>query len=93
MQNNHTQPPNIIRKTRICYVQLATIRTFQKVSLCKINRNPALFYLLLIKLLLLQLKKRWGAGIAFYENTADLTREAKQHSRLVKIKAGDGDPF
>jgi len=23
MQNDHTQPPNIIRKTRICYVQLA----------------------------------------------------------------------
>jgi len=35
MQNDHTQPPNITRKTRICYVQLATIRTFQKVSISK----------------------------------------------------------
>ena len=28
MQDNNTQPPNTIRKIGICYVQLATIRTF-----------------------------------------------------------------
>ena len=30
MQNNHTQHPNIIRKIRICYVQLAKICLLQK---------------------------------------------------------------
>jgi hypothetical protein len=39
MQNDHTQPPNITRKIRICYVQLATVRTCQKVWIWKAYQN------------------------------------------------------
>ena len=39
MQNDHTQPPNITRKIRICYVQLAKIETFQKVAVRKIYQQ------------------------------------------------------
>jgi len=39
MQNDHIQPPNIIRKTRICYVQLAKVHTFLKVAIWRTNQN------------------------------------------------------
>jgi len=33
MQNDHTQPPNITRKIRICYVQLANTFAFAKLKI------------------------------------------------------------